>query len=291
MDGIRISIVIPTVGRSRKLARTLEGFEALAPDSPPFEVVVALDGEDAASRPVAAQRPYPVTVTSQERAGTGAARNLGARAARGDLLLFLNDDTWPHPDLLAEHHRFQERRGPCLALGRVEWDPQREVTPYMRWLAPAGRQFNYERLVPGQEADWTACWGTNLAVPRDLFLDEPYDESLRVAALEDVELGYRQLRRGRRLLYLPTALCYHDHRYEGPRDYRRRARTAGAAARLVVHRHPELVGPLLLRPLAAAFVESLSSLRGRLRRRDLWNLDYRWHYAAGVLTVYRDGAL
>lgn len=293
-EEIRVSVVIPTIGRSDRLERTLDDFGRLHPESPSFEVVLALDGGDPESRRIAADRPFPVRVVEQAAAGTGAARNLGARHSRGEFLLFLNDDTRPHPDLLLEHVRLQRRRGPCLVLGRVDWDPELPVTDYMDWLAPEGRQFNYARLTPGGEVDWTACWGTNLAIPRQLFWEEPFDDSLRVSALEDNEFGYRQLvKRGRRLLYLPAAVCYHDHRYDGPRDYRRRAFVAGGAARLLVRRHPELLVPLILRPLLAVPVESFTALvLGGWRQRHVrWQLDYRWHYAAGSLFVDRDGAL
>ncbi len=190
--------------------------------------------------------PFPLRVVSQERAGPGPARNLGAKFANGGLIVILNDDTRPDPGCLVAHMGAQEELGPCVAVGRVEWDPEREVTPYMEWLAPEGHQFNYARLDPAQPVPWDACWGTNLAIPRALDVGRAVRSASPEPALKDGEWGYRlDADRGVRLRYVPEAVCYHDHRYDGPADYRQRARSAGAASRYVVRRHPELAWALI----------------------------------------------
>lgn len=277
-------MVVATVGRPRQLARSLAAYGELAAGTPPFEVIVVLDGPDPASRAVAeGAHPFPVAVVEHPPAGTGPTKHLGAARARGELLLFLNDDTRPHPDCLRAHVEEQEENGPAVVVGRVEWETEREVTPYMRWLAPAGHQFNFERLpTAGGPIGWDACWGAHVGLPRSWYLEEPFDPTFGFAALEDIEWGYRLARRGRPLRYLPTAVCFHDHHYSGPRDYRSRARTSGRAAVAVVRRHPELAYPLLLRPAAAALVLTLRAaiVPRRWRRETLWDLEFRWRQLA-----------
>ena len=287
---IEISVIIATVGRAARLEKSLDGFERLDRGTPRFEVIVVLDGEDSASR-VVCERPrtFPVRVLSQERAGPGPARNLGAEAAGGELVVLLNDDTRPEPCCLLSHASAQARLGPCVAIGRVEWDPERPCTPYMAWLAPEGHQFNYGRLDPKRPAPWDACWGTNLAVPKSWLLEEPFDPDFPKLAMEDGEWGYRLFRSGRPLRYVPEALCYHDHRYDGPADYRQRARTAGAASRYVVRRHPELVWTLIGRPAAAAAIRATSMLwPGNWRREILWDVGFRSNYVLGILQPQRE---
>jgi GT2 family glycosyltransferase len=280
----RVSVVIVTAGRPRHLAASLASYTDLAPVTPPFEVIVVLDGENADSRAIAST-PYsfPTRVRSQPAAGISAAKNLGVSAAKGDLVLFLNDDTRPDPACLRAHVEAQRRFGPCIAVGRVEWDPDHEVTPYMAWLAPAGHQFNFARLRPEAPIPWDACWGAHLAAPRAWLLDEPFDPSLPHSVLEDGEWAYRQSLRGRTLRYLPEACAFHDHRIAGPREYARRPRSAGAAARSVVARHPRLAFKLLVRPvIAAAAATALAAWPGRWRRTTSWDLAYRWRYVAGI---------
>lgn len=282
---VRISVVIATIGRPDQLAASLAAYARLEPDTPPFEVIVVLDGEDAASRS-AASRPYPfpTRVLSQPRAGIGPAKNLGAGAAVGDLVVFLNDDTRPEPSCLRAHAAAQERFGPCVVLGRVDWDPEHEVTPYMAWLAPRGHQFNYARLRPDAPIPWDACWGAHLAVPRPWMLDEPFEPRLPFSALEDGEWAYRQASRGRPLRYVEAARVWHNHHFGGPKDFRWRPRAAAATARWVVGRHHRLVFKLIVRPVLAAGAASvLAAWPGRWRRSTLWDLDYRWNYVAGLL--------
>jgi GT2 family glycosyltransferase len=282
---IEISVIIATVGRSPQLNKALNAYGRLDPATPPFEVIVVCDGADPTSIQVGGMpRDFSIRVLSQQPAGPGPARNLGAASAQGDLVVLLNDDTRPAPACLLEHASAQTRLGPCVAIGRVEWDPDQPPTPYMKWLAPEGHQFNYRRLDPEQQVPWNACWATNLAVPRDWLLEEPFDPDFPVLAVEDGEWGYRLFRSGRQLRYVPESVCFHDHRYEGPADFRQRARTGGAASRYVARRHAELTWPLIGRPLAAAAVRAVSMLwPGNWRREMLWDLDFRSNYVVGLV--------
>lgn len=286
---IEISVVVATIGRAEQLERSLEAFGDLDPGTPSFEVIVVLDGENRASQAVCSRvRDFPVEVLGQERAGSGPARNLGAEAARGELVVLLNDDTRPDPGCLLVHSAAQSDLGPCVTVGRVEWDPKLECTPYMAWLAPNGHQFNYGRLEPFEPIPWDACWGTNLAIPRSWLLEVPFDPQYPCPAVEDGEWGYRLVRAGRQLRYVPGAVCYHDHRYDGPADYRQRARAAGAASRYVARRHPELAWALIGRPIGAAAIRIASMVwPGSWRRHMVWDVDFRSNYVLGILQPHR----
>ncbi len=287
--GCDISVVIATVGRAEKLRASLAAYESLAAGTPPFEVIVVLDGEDPNSRAVCERpRPFPVRVMSQRRAGNGPAKNRGSREATGRLVVFLNDDTRPEPGCLVAHAEAQRRFGACIAAGRVEWDPEAEVTPYMRWLAPAGHQFNFSRLDAERPLPWDAAWGAHLALPRQWALDHPFDPHFPYPSLEDIEWGYRVAGAGLQMRYVAEAVCYHDHLYRGPRDYRFRARVSGAAARSCVRRHPELLWTLMVRPAAAANVRALTMLwPGNWTREMTWDLGFRWNYVLGMLQPRR----
>ena len=287
--GCEISVIIATVGRAEQLRASLDGYEKLGPGTPSFEVVVVLDGDDPDSRAVCkAPRPFPLRVLGQRRAGNGPAKNRGAEAAVGDLVVFLNDDTRPDPACLVAHARAQRDLGPCVVVGRVEWDPEAEVTPFMEWLAPAGHQFNFERLDPHRPAPYDATWGAHLAAPRSWLLEHPFDPRFPYPSLEDIEWGYRIAAAGLPIFYVPEAICYHDHLYRGPADYRFRARVSGAAARYVAARHRSLVWPLIVRPAAAAKARALTLLwPGNWKQEMMWDLDFRWNYVLGTLQPRR----
>lgn len=282
---LELSVVIATAGRAPKLLVSLEDLAKLAEDTPPFEVVVALDGEDPESRKALERLwPFPLSMVAQPHLGAAAARNLGCRVARAPRVLFLNDDTRPHPGCLRAHWEVHLRHGAVGALGYTAWDPNTPITPYMKWLAPAGHQFNFSRLQPYRAIPWDACWTTNLSVPRSWVLEEPLDERFSGAAAEDSEWGYRLWRRGWSILYVPDAVCYHNHLYREPKDFRWRARSAGAGARLVVGRHPELAWMFIFKPALAWAVRALTlALPGKRYRQKLWDFDFRWNYLVGMV--------
>ena len=92
-----VSIVVPTFDRRSRLATLLGGL-AKRTDYPAFEVVVADNGSTDGTVAWLEREPlpFPLTVCAQARnLSFSAACNLGAADARGDLLLFLNNDIDP----------------------------------------------------------------------------------------------------------------------------------------------------------------------------------------------------
>jgi GT2 family glycosyltransferase len=87
-DLASLSIVIPTKDRPESLRRVLLHLHQTVPDA---EVVVVDDGS---REPVRADPPVRV-VRVDPGIGQSAARNHGAAAATGDVLAFLDDDTFP----------------------------------------------------------------------------------------------------------------------------------------------------------------------------------------------------
>ncbi len=116
-----VSVVVPAYNRSPVLARTLAGIVGLAFPPDRLEVIVADDGsdEDLTSVIEASESPFPIRLVRQERAGFGAgrARNLGAAHARGDVLVFLDSDCIPDPDLTDQHLRWHSRASNVVVVG------------------------------------------------------------------------------------------------------------------------------------------------------------------------------
>lgn len=85
-----VSLIVPAKNEESVLAGTLS---ALVSQSYPgkFEVIVALNGCTDGSRKVAER--FQVTVVESEKAGISFGRNLGAKAAEGDILIFVDADT------------------------------------------------------------------------------------------------------------------------------------------------------------------------------------------------------
>ena len=100
---LRFSIVVPSRDRPRRLRSCLDAVSRIAFPRERFETIVVDDGgrESLAPEGWEAAARAEAQVVRQPPAGPGAARNRGAAEARGEVLVFLDDDCAPVPDWLA----------------------------------------------------------------------------------------------------------------------------------------------------------------------------------------------
>src|SRR4051794_21426577 len=94
-SAIRYSVIVPAYNAEATLGACLRALldQTLAPAA--YEVIVVDDGSTDTTARVAAR--FPVSVLRQAHAGPAAARNQGARAARGEILAFTDADCEPVP--------------------------------------------------------------------------------------------------------------------------------------------------------------------------------------------------
>jgi glycosyltransferase involved in cell wall biosynthesis len=232
-----LSVVIPSYNRAPVLARCLD---ALAEqDPPPDEVVVVDDGSTDATPVVLSDRDW-VRAVRRPNGGRSAAKNTGYQAARGDVVLFMDDDVIATPGLVgrhAAHHAARPEPHEAL-LGRVTWSPEVEVTRHMHWLEHGGPLFHYDEIADPDDVTWKMLYTANVSLKREFL--EPFDEGL--AIFEDSELAYRLRQRGLRLRYDAEAIGWHL-REETPERTERRMREVGEAAAQLHAKWPELREP------------------------------------------------
>lgn len=259
MGDVDISVIIPTRGRAEKLGRCVERLARQTLDRDRFEVLVGVDGLEPGKPDGAARvRELVARVSDSTRAaahifdhaGPGPTRNRLVRLARGRLILMLNDDVLPEPELLEVHASEQARLesgGVCgLVLGAAPWvqPAPAEDTLFDRLIRETSMVFFYDRMAEAiaagrvdRDHDWgfRHGWTLNLSVPRAVFEGTGgFDERLRFACYEDLEFTYRACEasgQARRAVvrYAPDAIAFHDHRIK-PDDYLRREAMMGRAA-------------------------------------------------------------
>ena len=209
-DVPRISVLVATYERAALLAACLEGFCEQTLPSSQFEVVVVDDGSSGpeTQRVLAdfATR-LPLTWARIDHSGRSAAKNLALLLARGDLVLFFDDDDRPAPDLLEEHVRAHARH-PGMAtaiLGHTGWDPRLEVSPLMHYLTDVDRLlFAYGNFEAGELIDWQGFWEGRVSSKRALHVRHGlHDQRLEYSI--DVELAWRLRHHGLEVVYHPAA--------------------------------------------------------------------------------------
>jgi GT2 family glycosyltransferase len=245
-----VSVVIPTFQRCSSVGRAIE---ALAHQTLPFdayEVLVSIDGSEDGTREMLGGRrvPFPLRSVWQPNRGRAAARNAGAREARGGLLVFLDDDMEASPGLLAAHvaaHQPAPGRSGRAVIGAAPI-VSRPSSPLTGYLA---RRFE-ERLAvlarPGRAPRFNEAYTGNLSVSRTTHLEiGGFDETFRLYGHEDYEFALRLVKAGVRLEFSPSALASQHQDKDFP-ELARDAMARGRTAVLFARKHPEAVGSLKL---------------------------------------------
>lgn len=244
MGDIDISVIIPTHNRRRILLETLRRLEGEAAAGAAFEVIV-VDNGSADGTADAARGPwgFPFTLLTQEDRGPAVARNRALGVARAPVCLFLNDDTWPAPGLLARHAAFHRRAPEPVAalLGHVVLARQPPPSPFMRWLGTI--HFDFAGIEDPADAGGARFYTCNVSAKTALLREAGgFDEGFSDVAEEDIELGLRLDQAGLRLAYDAAAGVEHCHPVDLTGAVRRFVGIGRACARL--HRmHPGLAAP------------------------------------------------
>ena len=248
-----VSVVIPTYNRKDVLEETVR---ALARQTvPPLEAIVVDDGStDGTWDLLLALRDelrgrLDLVPVRQENLRQGRARNNGVGRARGDLVLFLGDDTVPEPACVAEHLAARERRpGTCAVIGFTGWYWEKmRVTPFLDFVNGYGPQFSFDLLVDGQEVPFTTLYTSNVSIPRAVLGSEPFDHRFNSYGWEDCELGWRLSSAGLPIVYHRAAATRHLHP-QTMSQFLARTAHVGQAIDVLYEIHPELVGSPWLPP-------------------------------------------
>jgi GT2 family glycosyltransferase len=242
-----VSVVIPTLNRGPSVRRVVDSLIADTGGAPPFEVIVVDDGStDGSVEAMSNWRlPVPLRVLAQRHGGPAIARNAGADAARGSVILFLDDDVETRPGTLAAHAALHSGGERLIGLGALPpavdddsffgiilrgwWEGMRDG------IDRPGYRFQFRDLLTGhvsvRRSDFAALGG--------------FDPAL--ICHEDWELGYRALSAGFEMRYVPGAVAAHYDRSSLAKVLRRKF-DEGVADVQLARRHPELAVVL---PLSA----------------------------------------
>jgi GT2 family glycosyltransferase len=204
--GLLISVVIPVYNAGAHLRACLAALAAS--NRQPLECIVVDDGSTDGSAEYARQAGAAVLSTGG-RSGPARARNIGARAARGDILFFLDSDVSVHADTLDRVARgFEEDASLHALIGSYD-------------SSPGSKDFlsQYKNLMHcyvHQKGKSAACtfWSGCGAIRRDVFLKHAgFDESYGRPAIEDIELGYRLRTAGSKVILDKDILVTHLKRW------------------------------------------------------------------------------
>lgn len=219
---IRVTLLISTYQRSAEVVRCLDSLGRLRFPASDLEIIVVDDGSTDGTEGAVGQVRLPMAMRyiKVPHGGAAAARNAGIRAAVGDLMVIIDDDTVADPALVEEHWRAHGRSERLVVMGRVRH--VRPGRPAPRWPALA-------------DVSTSFFWTSNVSVARRHLLDAGlFDEDFTEYGWEDPELGDRLRALGLSRRRNRQAIVDHVKREPRPSDVPAMLAKAAAAGRTAV---------------------------------------------------------
>jgi glycosyltransferase involved in cell wall biosynthesis len=198
-----VSIVVAVYNAATTLAPCLDSLLAL--DYPRGSVeVLCVDNASTDTTPSILRRyAERITILHEARRGPAAARNCGLRHASGDAVAFIDSDCIADTSWLRQ--LVQPLHTPSIGVvgGRIL-----SVRPCNSIEAYGERIHDHNRAINGSRPPYAITM--NWASPRCLLERlRGFNEDLR--RCEDVDLSYRVIQAGYRLVYQPAAIIYHHN--------------------------------------------------------------------------------
>jgi glycosyltransferase involved in cell wall biosynthesis len=201
-----VSVIIPVYNSADTLKLCLERLKLST--TAPMECIVVDDGSTDDSVKVARESGVTVIPTGG-RLGPGGARNLGAAQARGEILFFLDADVCASSDAIARvESAFREDSTLDALIGSYDDSPSSKdfLSQYKNLM------HSFVHQTGRREA--STFWGGCGAIRRTVFMEHSgFDESYGRPAIEDIELGYRLSRAGRKIALDPELQVTHLKRW------------------------------------------------------------------------------
>ncbi len=228
-----VSVIIPACNAENTISQAIKAVKAQDYPSDSFEVIVVDDGSSDATALIA--EAEGVKVIKQSNQGAAAARNRGAKVAKGKLILFTDADCEPVPNWIATMvTRFEDAK--VAAVKGAYLTRQTKLTPRFVQLEYEDK---YQRMRRFETIDFIDTYSAGFR--HDVFINEGgYDTSFPSASVEDQEFSFRLAKKGYRMVFEPGAIVFHRHA-QSLSDYFKKKFKIGYWKVFLLLKHPEKV--------------------------------------------------
>ncbi len=226
-----VTVIVPAYNARATLQRCLDALRNQTYPQDLRRVIVVDDGSTDDTRKIAEKSGVKVLV--QPNKGPAAARNLGAREAQSEIILFTDSDCEPLHDWIAEMVAPFSDRGVAGAKGFYVTNQSSLTARFVQ----AEYETKYKGLMLRDSIDFIDTHAA--AYRRDLFLENGgFDTSYKGATAEDVEFSYRLSARGFKMVPARNARVLHRHPENIGDYFRKKCRYAYWRA-VTWQKHPE----------------------------------------------------
>lgn len=202
-----ISVIIPTCNRNELLEKCLNqlspGVQKISPAE--YEVIITDDGRDNRTKELIEAKYSWAKWVMGPKKGPAANRNNGANYARGELLVFIDDDCIPDGDILLLYISFLKTKPFVDVMEGLIYSDSKMPLLY---TAPTNITGGY-------------LWSCNFAIRNDVFKKvNGFDENYKYPNLEDNDIYKRLKQQGCNIDFVKEAKVYHPpRRIASPRKF------------------------------------------------------------------------
>jgi len=197
----KLSVQICSFNRKHLLSNSVASLFDQTCAKEDYEIIVVDDGSSDGTAEMVKNLKSPVDLIfiRQEKEGLAAGRNKGILKARGEIILFIDDDVLADPHLIEEHLRFHKEHPNSVVKGWVN-----HVTEFRRPEKPVWTMKDFSSAF---------FWTSNVSVKKaDLMKAGLFDETFKEYGWEDLELGLRLKRLSLQSRINRHAIGYHYKR-------------------------------------------------------------------------------
>jgi glycosyltransferase involved in cell wall biosynthesis len=239
-----VSVILPTRGRHLTLPAVLT---PLIDDAGVDEVLVVVDGDDPpTAKLLDAMRDAEPRIRRLRGPGRGpaAARQVGLEAARGDIVLLMDDDMVADAGLASAHADRHAAADDLVVCGSAPVALTAESSLATRLYADAYARWE-ARARENPDALLLHLLGANVSLRRETCLRIGFDAPgmTGVRSHEDREFGIRCLENGLRGVFGPELSATHRHERDLA-SFRHDCLELGRGRARIHQLHPETLGPL-----------------------------------------------
>lgn len=298
---IQVSVVIPTYNRKEILKETLR--RILNQDfSEEYEVIVV----DDLSTDGTYEENCKLQITNCEfkiiknqKKGRASARNEGIKEARGEIVLFIDDDIWVGKDFIQRHLdcrlqnvelEMENCESEFVVVGAIL--PSDEVNRKILWNEYITRR--YESVVEKMRREsnnlpYGFFLTGNVSLRKSLIERVGlFDEGFREYSFEDTDLGYRLKQAGTRIVFCEDIVGYHFFETD-LNGIVRKAYELGRSAKVFCEKHPELERDIQYHSMKYEKLKDIMSLPKNMIRFFLFRRTVAWIHKIIVEWLSRFG--
>lgn len=213
---MQISVIVPTYNGANKIKNLLAALEYQ--NQQPYEIIIIIDGSRDNTFEVIRQFQLKSSLAANiyfeniTNSGRSIARNYGASLAKGDLLLFFDDDMRPEAKCLQVHQETHtQAKEDCIIAGNQLEEECKMLSDIQKYKAYLSRKWVKSKIAfpHAQKPENLFCTAAHMSLPRQLFKRlGGFDR--RYSGPEDWELAMRCLQHQCKVYFQPKAMAWHD---------------------------------------------------------------------------------